>query len=120
MSPSSPPGVYVADVRLGGRSVLNTPIRADENDREPIEVVVRDDGAHIAGTLLSSGRGLGFSEVVLVPNAPRRTAFAHYKTVMTDYHGHFEFVDVPPGEYKLFAWASTRWRVDKRGIPVEV
>jgi hypothetical protein len=125
-----PAGTYLADVRQGGRSALDSAISVSATNREPIEVVVRKDGARVSGTLLSSRRGLGFSTVVLVPETPRRTAFAHYKTAMTNYRGQFQFADVPPGEYKLFSWANVpdgAWtnadylsKFDDRGTAVKV
>jgi hypothetical protein len=75
-------------------------------------------------------QGLGFHQVALVPNAPNRSTYIWYKTAMTDFGGRFEFTDVAPGEYKVFAWLSApdgAWtsadylrKFEDRGTPAAV
>ena len=42
--------------------------------------------------------------VALVPAPQRRQNLDLYKRVISDYSGRFSIADIPPGEYKLFAW----------------
>jgi len=42
--------------------------------------------------------------VVLVPDPARRNRSDLYRNVSTDAAGRFHIEDVPPGDYKLFAW----------------
>jgi hypothetical protein len=44
--------------------------------------------------------------VVLVPTESRRKNRDLFKTTIADDGGHFSMKAVPPGSYKLFAWAT--------------
>ena len=98
---------------------------------KPLEVIVSTAAGAIEGTLFSAqNTGIGFMQVVLVPNMSQRANFRLYRTTNSEYQGRFAFESVPPGEYKLFAWGDIpdgAWtngqlmeRYDDRGIHVTV
>jgi hypothetical protein len=99
-----PPGVHLADVRHGDRSVLESNLTVQLEKREPLEIVL---GGAVDGVLRNAaGQTLAFRQVVLVPDVPRRRSFDLYRTVYTDHQGRFEFLDLTPGSYRAFAWAE--------------
>ena len=70
----------------------------------------------------------GKDAVVLLPDVRQRTDL--YQVVTTDLSGRFRLDPVPPGEYKIFAWASVdcdAWfdpdfmsNYEKRGRPLHI
>jgi hypothetical protein len=102
-----PSGLYVADILQGGRSVLESGLRLQPESREALEVILGVDGGSVDGILRNAnGQSLAFRQVVLIPAARRRRAFEFYAIAKTDHRGRFAFLNLAPGEYKVFAWAS--------------
>ena len=70
----------------------------------PFELVVSSSAGSIAGSVVdeeqTTAKGV---EVVLVPAPEHRQERDLYRTALTNKEGQFNFLGVPPGEYKLFA-----------------
>ena len=111
---SIPEDAYLADVRQGTTSILDTGLRLGDTAPEPLEVVINPTGAHLDGIVRDrDNSGIAFTRVVLVPEGPRRGVSSFYKTAVTDDVGKFTIRGIAPGEYKLFAWESSparAWR----------
>jgi hypothetical protein len=67
---------------------------------------------------------------VLIPDESQRGRKDLYRTMLTDDEGRFRFSNLPPGDYKLFAWEFTdelSWLdpdflrlYEERGTPVRI
>jgi hypothetical protein len=106
--PNLPSGMYLADVRQAGASIIDTGL-AIENGRppSPIEVIVSPNGATVEGILCDANlEPVPLSRVVLVPEVARRRNFGLFRSVRTDMNGHFSINSIPPGNYEVFGWLN--------------
>lgn len=93
-----PRGLYLADIRQGARSVMDTGVVvAGQSSSQPVEIVMGVGGAKIEGSAPRANR------VSLIPQAPRRENRQLVRNVAV-VNGRFELVGVTPGEYRIFAW----------------
>ena len=99
---------YVADLKRGEASVFDSGLTIGGSLKEPLEVVLRSKGGVLTGTITDPTRLRPFpnASVVLVPEKARRQNFALYRHTVSSEDGTFVFAGIPPGDYKLFAWAS--------------
>jgi hypothetical protein len=109
-------GVYLADVKDGGRSVFDEGLKVSNGPIDILELVVGFDGGTVQGTVNSTKDSPVL--VVLAPQASRRQNGALFKTALLDDPSTpFQFVDVAPGIYSLFAFdASTAGTIPYRGL----
>jgi hypothetical protein len=128
-----PDGFYVKSFRMGGVDLMTTSLRiAGGVSPDAIDVVLASDGGRAYGRV---GNGTSAAAtnvvVVLVPeSAADRQRTELYKNTMTDAAGRYEFSNVRPGRYKLFAWeyaeqgiwtiASVLQPLDGMGKSIEV
>jgi hypothetical protein len=105
-----PIGYYVADLRIGYTSIYDDGIiNVGADALEPIEVLLQQGGGTIQGILEDdnvepTGEYIA-PRMLLVPAWPRRQNPLLYKTsTLIGAPGAFSFRDVPPGDYKVFAW----------------
>lgn len=111
---------YVKEVRYNGFPVPDNVVPLD--GRAPshsLEIVVDDKPAAIMGTVTVSDRPVNQPHVVLVKwplNANDPYLFG-MRTANGDKDGKFQFVGLPPGEYRIFAVdAADRARLDEPGV----
>jgi 5-hydroxyisourate hydrolase-like protein (transthyretin family) len=96
--------LYVKSIRFGREDALGSfRVSADTKD-VPLEVVLTTETGAVEGVAIGrTGDPAPNVTVVLVPaTARKRTAL--YKTLVTGSDGRFRFQEIPPGDYKLFAW----------------
>lgn len=93
---------YVQSARCGSVNLLREPLVVPRGAGvEPIELVLRDDGGSITGTVRAE-KAEGVA-VLLVPEfAPTQPPLL----VGTDRSGHFNVERVAPGSYRIFAFDS--------------
>jgi hypothetical protein len=104
---SLPANSYVADIRQAGVSVYDDGIRVGTSQAGQIEILINSNGGTIQGTVQDSqGQPIPAATVVLVPPPDRRKNPALYKMASSNAEGAFTMASLPPGQYKLFAWAS--------------
>jgi hypothetical protein len=102
-----PDGLYVKSLRMGSVDLMTTSLRiAGGVSPDPIDVVLASDAGRAFGRV---GTGASAAATnVIVALVPDSSADRHrtelYKNTMTDAAGRYEFSNVPPGRYKLFAW----------------
>jgi hypothetical protein len=102
-----PDGSYVFDIRRGNESVYDTGVPLDERAAQPIDVMLKSGALSIDGSVLdAAGKPVPSATVVLVPPVDRRQNASRFRTQRADANGRFQVDDIPPGEYKLFAWES--------------
>jgi 5-hydroxyisourate hydrolase-like protein (transthyretin family) len=87
--------LHLKSMRLGQTDAMGT-VRISSSTTDVLEIVLTTETGSVDGTAAAG------ATVVLVPNARKRTAL--YKTIVTGADGRFSFPEVPPGDYKLFAW----------------
>ena len=103
---------YIKEARFAGTDVLARPFIFNGNEPGNLEIVLGSDVATVEG-LVTNNRMAAASgaQVVLVPDKARhRTEL--FKAVTTDQKGHYSIPNVPPGDYKLYAWEAVelyRW-----------
>jgi hypothetical protein len=88
-------GIYIYSAKYGSVDPLREDITIDADaPAQSIEVVLRDDGAALAGVLTSDGRKTS-GAVLLVPlRAPRLLTL-----IPADSNGTFQFSNLAPGNY---------------------
>lgn len=103
--PPSLQGAYLKSIRFGSADVLNGGLRLDQPQDALLDVVIGTNPGVISGSVLDDReKAVRDASVVLLPNVRQRTDL--YQVVTTDLSGRFRLDLVPPGEYKIFAWAS--------------
>jgi hypothetical protein len=96
------PDLYVADIRLGGRSVAETGFEVGLDPTEDIEVVVGTSGARITGSVIGARAGQPLT-VVLAPEISRRGNASSTRSVPVSAAGEFEFRGLRAGTYQTLA-----------------
>jgi hypothetical protein len=105
---------YIAAVSSGGTDLLRQPLVVTPGVASPpIEIIVRDDGAHLQGEIEhwaeeTKARGPSFNApgqlpacVYLVPVAE---SSGQFRVIWISQDGRFEMMQIPPGEYQAFAF----------------
>ncbi len=107
-----PPSFYLKEAHLGSADVLNTPFRFTGRETGDLEIVVSPNVASVNGTITNSRMTpAAGAQVVLIPDKSRHRPEL-YKTTSTDVAGHFNLINISPGDYKLYAWETIeqyRW-----------
>ena len=123
-----PAGWYLKEARLGDTDVLNTPAQFP-SDR-PLTVYLSSKGGQIAGVARAEGQQRAAAvTAVLVPDG-NRARLDLFQQSIADPTGRFNFANVPPGSYKVFAWEGIdsyswfdpEWLKDfeQRGVAVRI
>jgi hypothetical protein len=102
---------YAASVSSGGVNLLTHPLVVAAGASAPaIELVMRDDGAQIEGTVESVGGDVGSAanapqkpaHVYIIPLADSSGQFREIWSSFSD--GKFSAQQIPPGEYRVLAF----------------
>ena len=107
VSVTTPFDAYVVYARFGGADILNSVVRIDAGNANPIDVRLKPNLSTLAVTV-SDDRNtpLESVQVVLVPEHPNRQRLEVYETAVTDPSGQARLRNVEPGQYRVFAWES--------------
>jgi hypothetical protein len=97
-----PEGFYVKQAWYGGRDVLNRPFEVDPSVApDTLNVTIAWKTGSVSG-VVSGGALSAESLVALIPeSAPQLIRIQNL-----DGDGRFEFANVPPGDYRVFAWEA--------------
>jgi len=99
-----PPDAYVADVRVGGRSVKPAEFVLPGGKQE-FEIVLDPSGASIDGVAEDgSKQAVAGAQVVLIPASLNQGDKSPYRIAIADNAGAFLLRGLPPGEYRVLAW----------------
>jgi hypothetical protein len=107
LRPNLPGGLYVKAALAGEVDILASGLDLSSEASAPLEVVMNSHPARIVGTVRDpeTRRAASFAIVVLVPQeAGRREQSWYYATSTADRSGNFNFKNVPPGNYRAYAW----------------
>jgi len=103
-----PQDYYIVDVRQNGGSVFDSGFDVDNRSPQPLEVVLNRGTGVVDGVVMDGQSGVAAGAIVaLVPEAKRFENRVLFASATSDSSGRFVFRGVAPGDYRLFAWAST-------------
>jgi hypothetical protein len=95
-------GVYLKSVRMGDTTLAQPRIDAAEK-LEPLTVVVGADTGELEGAVVNSkGDPLARARV----DAIARDRADFNRSAFSDEKGQYKIPDLPPGQYKIFAWEN--------------
>jgi hypothetical protein len=99
---------YVKSIRLGKVDVLAEGLHIGGPLQDELEIELASPAGQIEGLVLDAARKAVRSlKVVLMPDAPRRGRQDLLQSTLTDDAGRFQFGQLPPGDYRVFAWEFT-------------
>jgi 5-hydroxyisourate hydrolase-like protein (transthyretin family) len=124
-----PEGFYLKEARVGDSDALKDVIHIASGKTETLEIVLGTTRSVIEGVAVDTqGQPVSGAQVVLVPARRQRTDLFKAITAMSD--GRFKLLNVPPGNYKLFAWETIEsngyfdpellGQAEAQGVPVRV
>jgi hypothetical protein len=102
-----PQGYYLKAVRAGGVDVIDAGLDLTNGAAPAVDIVLSPNAAQVAGVVQSDDpqRPVAGAAVALIPQEKeRRNRESYYKTALASDDGRFAFHNLPPGEYKIFAW----------------
>jgi hypothetical protein len=100
---------YVKSIKLRDADALNHALQFPGRANSVLEVVVGTNPGTISGRVLNDkGAATVGALVTALPESPQLRVFRSdmYKTASTDTAGRFGLKGLPPGDYKVFAWAG--------------
>jgi protocatechuate 3,4-dioxygenase beta subunit len=102
-----PDGMYVKAIRAGDLDVLAAGLDLSKGTAPPLEILIGQHAPAVTGSVQDPGTGQPApgATVVLIPQEKeRRDQNTYYRQTATDQRGAYTLKNVPPGEYKVFAW----------------
>ena len=91
---------------MGDKDLLNGTLLLERQPQDPIQIVVGTNPGAIEGRVMTDGRQPANSMwVALIPENGLKFQTDH-KFTGTDSDGKFQLQNVPPGEYKIYAWEN--------------
>ena len=134
---SSPPGIppalrnlYVKSIRMGDLDVLNDRLHLESLPREPMVIVIGSNPGTLQGRVMNDRQQPAAGATVVLIHDDGLRYRVNEKTMLSDPSGQFEFQNVAPGNYKVFAWERVEtgaWQdpdfmrpFESRGVPVRV
>lgn len=130
--PAGLQGAYVKSIRYGGVDLVDGRLRVDGRSPDTsLEILVGTRPGQIAGIVHDAGRRpAAHVTVVVAPVSALRHRLDLYKVTTTDAAGRFRVPNVPPDDYRVFAWEDVEtgaWldpqfmRLDEgRGTPLRI
>ena len=95
----------VRSIQFEGKDILDEGLMISAPGKVSLAIVVARDGGQIDGVVLDGdGKPVAGATVVLVPDARKRSRADLFRQFETDQYGRYQIKNIPPGEYKLFAW----------------
>jgi hypothetical protein len=104
---SLPSGTYVKSIRFGAVDVTKSTLDTTSGASGQIEVVLSSEAADLSGVVHNAQGDAAAGVFVSLgePHTPNTLPAALvYQSATTDQNGHFQFRNLPPGEYRLAAW----------------
>ena len=111
---------YVASARIGDIDLLRQPLSVSSGASAPIEIEMRDDAAELDGTVTGmaapAAGPVAYSAArhpwvycVPLPDSPGR-----FVSLAAFEDGHFSFAMMPPGSYRILAFATQQLHLPYR------
>src|SRR5262249_35348026 len=102
-----PDGMYVKAMRAGELDLLAEGLDLSKGTAASLEILIGQHAPVVTGSVQdpNTGQPAPGATVVLIPQEKeRRDQDTYYRQIATDQHGAYTMKNVPPGEYKVFAW----------------
>ena len=125
--PDALQNLYVKSARLGDADVLNDGLRLTGPVDGFLDIAIGSNPGRVSGRVTPGTAGVS---VVLVPDDNRSFRTDRYAAAVTGASGQFQLPPVPPGRYRLFAWADVADRAwldpdfirthEPRGMPMSI
>ena len=109
MAFSTNTGFYLKAIRFGNQDLVGSILDLSAGAPAQLEVILSTKAASVTGAafLPDSDRPASEVTVILIPQEKeRKENLAAYPKGATDDRGKFTIHDIPPGEYRAFAWDS--------------
>lgn len=95
---------YIESVTSGSTDLFREPLTVSSGTEvAPIRVLVRGDGASLAGLVRSDGSPVSAPVLLVMPEEPLRVP----QIVISDPQGAFQLTNLPPGDYVVLGFDST-------------
>ncbi|MBI5086969.1 MAG: carboxypeptidase regulatory-like domain-containing protein [Acidobacteria bacterium] len=120
-----PDGFYTKSIHAGEADVLYSGVDLTSRAPAEVEILVSPKAGLVFGVVRNpdANQPAPGATVVLVPNDKQRLAIpAFYHQAASDQRGRFNFKNVAPGDYKVYAWEdveSTAWMDPEFMKPLE-
>jgi hypothetical protein len=99
----APPGTWLKSVRVGDQDAMEG--GAEVNAGSVVEVVLAPGPGTISGTVQDSKQQPAAGSVLtLIPEPMKTERQDLFRVTTADQNGQFVLTNVPPGDYRLFAW----------------
>jgi hypothetical protein len=97
-------GVYLKSIRSGDKQLAGR--RIDLSSKiEPLTIVLGADVGEVEGSVQNArGDPVARARVTVIPDGDHSKRLDLTRSGFTNEKGEFKIKDVPPGEYKVFAW----------------
>jgi hypothetical protein len=97
-------GMYLKSAKFGDKDAFGEVDLTEPAPDARLELVYATGGAQIAGVVLDEKGKPAEGIVCLIPDPPRPEAAALYLTAEAGEGGKFQFQNVRPGKYRVYAW----------------
>ena len=105
-TPRSAPGYYVKSIHLGDQDVLHERLRLQSQPQEVLTIVIGTRPAVLQGRVLDDRQQPSAGSTVVLVHDDELRYRVQERFTTSDASGRFEFENVAPGNYKVFAWTS--------------
>ena len=100
-------GWYVKSVRLGTTDLLANGLEVEKGETGgTIKIVVSNVGSELAGSVTQDDKPMIGARVRMTPDPETRYNRLRTRTANTDQSGHFSFIGIAPGQYRVIAKVS--------------
>ena len=100
--------LYVKSIQLRDADVLNDGLHLQSQPQDKLVITMGSNPGSLEGRVLDERKQPAANIwVALIPEAGRRFHVDHRYT-STDSQGRFQMENIPPGDYKAFAWEQAQ------------
>jgi len=100
-------GAYVKSIHFGDQDVSSGKIDLTQQSSGALNIVCGTDVGQIQGTVQNdNGEPAAQAMISVVPDEERYNREDLFVQLVSDQNGKFDYRDLAPGDYKVFAWES--------------
>jgi hypothetical protein len=105
-TPRSAPGYYVKSIRLGDQDLLHERLRLQGQPQDVLTIVIGTRPAVLQGRVLDDRQQPSTGSTVVLVHDDELRYHVQERFTTSDASGRFEFENLAPGNYKVFAWTT--------------